>query len=217
MNSPTSFAFFCITGTVFAVLGILLSAAAYTGKNGERYSPLNHFVSELGEVGVSRLAWTFNLGLILSGLCLIPACIVLGLLIPGTLSKIGMAAGVISALGLSLVGVFPMNNLKPHGKAAVTFFRAGLMMVLSFSLAIGFQAETSLVLSRTYSLAGLPAILAFGGFLFLMWKASQNPQDPPQPIADMRPKIWLMPIVEWAIFLTIILWFLLISAGLGNH
>jgi len=213
---PNTFISLSIAGASIAVLGALFSALAYRGKRNERYSPLNHFISELGEIGVSRLAWVFNLGLILSGLCLIPACIALGLILPGFFAKIGMIAGVITAAGLSFVGVFPMNNLKSHGTAAITFFRGGLLMVLAFSLGIALQQPPNLVLPRMYSLAGLPAILAFGGFLLMMRNTSTEKEEPLQPMEEGRPKIWLMPMVEWAIFLTIVAWFLLIAFGLSS-
>ena len=60
------------------VLGALLSAVAYRGAVGEPYSPFNHFISELGQVGVSRLAAVFNAGLIVGGLLLIPFMLGLG-------------------------------------------------------------------------------------------------------------------------------------------
>ena len=215
MQYPTTFITLSFAGSLFSVLGTFISALAYRGKNDENYSPLNHFISELGELGVSRLALVFNLGLILSGLCLIPACISLGVMIPGVLSKIGMLAGVVTALGLSLVGVFPMNNLEAHGKAALTFFRGGLLMVLAFSLAVALQPADSLILPRVYSLAGLPAVIAFGGFLIMMQRSSgEAVEDPLQPMESERPKFWLMPAVEWTIFITIVLWFLLIAIGL---
>ena len=47
----------------------VVTALAYTGSKGQPYSPLNHWVSELGEVGVSELASVFNVGLIIGGLC----------------------------------------------------------------------------------------------------------------------------------------------------
>lgn len=215
-QNPETFVGLSIAGTSIAALGALISALAYRGKCGEPYSPLNHFISELGEVGVSRLAWVFNLGLILSGLCLIPACISLGLLMPGILPKLGMIAGVTTAVGLSLVGVFPMNKLKPHGSAALVFFRGGLLMVLFFFLAIMFQPQSSRVIPRVYSLAGVPAILAFGGFLLLMEKVDRENSDRRQPLEENRPKIWIMAVVEWSIFLTITTWFLLIAKGLSR-
>lgn len=215
-QNPVTFISLGIAGGSIAVLGTLISALAFRGKRNERYSPLNHFISELGEIGVSCLAWVFNLGLILSGLCLIPACLTLGLILPGFFAKVGMVAGVITAVGLSLVGVFPMNNLKPHGIAAITFFRGGLVMVLAFSLGIAFQQHPHLVLPRVYSLAGLPAILAFGGFLLMMRNASTATENSLQSVEEGRPKIWLMPMVEWVIFLTIVAWFLIIAVGLSS-
>ncbi len=211
----TLFVLLSLAGSLFAVIGSLVSALAYQGKKDERYSPLNHFISELGEVGVSKLAWVFNLGLILSGLSLVPACISLGLLIPGFLSKLGMVTGLIAALSLSLVGVFPMNNLKPHGIASVTYFRSGLLMVVTFSIAIAIQPQANPILPRLYSLAGLPAVVAFSSFLILMRKAESVTHNPLQPTMETRPRVWLMTVVEWSIFLTIILWFLLIATGLG--
>ena len=198
------------------MIGTIISALGYRGKRNERYSPLSHFISELGEIGVSRLAWGFNFGLILSGLCLIPACISLGLILPGFFAKVGMIAGVITAVGLSFVGVFPMNNIKRHGTAAITFFRGGLLMVLAFSVEIALQQPPMVVLPRISSLAGLPAILAFGSFLWMMGNSRSEEEEPLQPIEIDRPKFWIMPMVEWAIFLTIVAWFLLIAIGLSS-
>jgi hypothetical membrane protein len=213
---PNTFISMSIAGGSIAVLGVLISALAYCGKRNEKYSPLNHYISELGEIGVSRLAWVFNLGLILSGLCLIPACISLGLILPGFFAKVGMVGGITTAVGLTLVGVFPMNKINPHVTAAITFFRGGLLMVLAFSVGITFQQHADLVLPRIYSLAGLPAILAFGSFLWMMGKSDTEKEDPLQPMEVDRPKIWIMPVVEWAIFLTIVAWFLLIAIGLPS-
>jgi len=49
------------------LFGVVIAAVPYRGHAGEAYSPLNHFISELGEVATSRLAWAFNLGIILGG------------------------------------------------------------------------------------------------------------------------------------------------------
>lgn len=214
LKNPLTFQLMASAGVLFAVLGSLIPALAYRGKQGQAYSPLNHFISELGEVGVSKLAWVFNLGLILSGLCLLPASLSFGLMLPGFIAKLGLLAGGVTALGLGFVGVFPMNKLKPHAAAAMTFFRAGLAMVLSFSLAIALQDAYTMLLPRAYALAGLPAILAFASFLFLMAKAAQPTADALNPLEAARPKVWVMPILEWAIFFGIVAWFLVIALGL---
>jgi len=211
---PLSFQIFGIAGSIIAVIGSLIAAIAYRGKQGQMYSPLNHFISELGEVGVSRLAWVFNLGLILTGLCLVVAVLGLGLMLPGWLSNVALVAGVVCALGLSFVGFFPMNQLTPHTRAAMTFFRGGLVMVILFSLAIGFQSPAKSVISPWYALAGLPAIAAFSAFLVLIAKATQHTDEPLGTEEVTRPRIRVLAVVEWSIFLTILLWFLLIAVGL---
>ncbi len=121
------------------ILAVFYPALVYRGKLGERYSLLNHFISELGEVGVSRAAWFFNAGLLLGGLVFLPYIIGLGISFGSLFGWLGTAAGIIAVLGVAAVGVFPMNNLKPHTIAAMTYFRAGLVMVFFFGLAILFQ------------------------------------------------------------------------------
>jgi len=214
--SINGFYIFSIIGASAAVLGAVIAGIAFRGKEGESFSPLNHFISELGEVGVSRSAWAFNLGLMVSGISLILGSISLGMVLPGILAKIGMVAGIISSIGLFFVGVFPLNKMKPHRTAAITYFRGGLMMVIFFTLAISFQPAGAGVLPRAYSLAGLPAILSFAGFLLLTRKViNQEQTENPLSTEDVdRPRIWSLAIVEWFIFITIVFWFVSIAVGL---
>ena len=213
LTSTRGFLIFASAGLITAVIGALIAAVAYRGKEDERYSPLNHFISELGEVGVSRLAWAFNVGLIMTGLCLIPATISLGLMIGSVLSRIALVVGVLSATSLALVGVFPMNHSKAHGLAAMTYFRMGLVMVILFSLAIAFQQDKAPPLSPWFALAGLPPILSFGIFLLLVGKAAKETDEPLAKEDAPRPKVWTLAVVEWSIFLTMILWFVVIAWG----
>jgi hypothetical membrane protein len=127
------------TGTGLIFLAVLFPVFLYRGQGGERFSLLNHFISELGELGISRAAWIFNTGLLLGGLILLPYVIGLGIVFGSLLGWLGTAAGIIAVLGVAAVGVFPMNNIKPHATAAMTYFRAGLVMVFFFGLAIFFQ------------------------------------------------------------------------------
>ena len=59
----------CSASARFAIIlaGMIVAAIPYRGYAGEGYSPLNHFISELGEIAASRLAWAFNLGIVLGG------------------------------------------------------------------------------------------------------------------------------------------------------
>lgn len=203
-----------IAGVVIVVVGATVSAVVYRGKQGQKYSPFNHYISELGELGVARFARVFNLSLILAGLVLIPASISLGLILPGWLAKLGLLVGVVSAISLALVGVFPMNRIKPHGKAAMGYFRAGLAMILLFNLAIFLQPADAIVLPRWWGLAGLPAVAAFASFLVLIYRATKKVEDPLGTEDFSRPKFWPMAIVEWLVFMTVLLWIVLIAIAL---
>jgi hypothetical membrane protein len=202
-------------GGLVALAGVVVSGVAYTGASGERFSPLNHFISELGEVGVSRLAWFFNITLVLAGLLLAPSCVFLGLLVPGWLAKLAMAAGVGAAVSLSMVGVFPMNNLVPHVRAAKTFFRLGLAMAVLFTIAIAVQPASQPVIPRTAALASVPAILAYGAFLAYGGVAFRRMEDGAMEVMfTHRPRFWPLAALEWTIFVTTTFWFAAVALGI---
>ncbi len=213
LTNPITFQILSLAGALSAILGSIIAGLAYRGKQGEAYSLLNHFISELGEVGVSRLAWVFNLGLMISGLCLIPASVSLGLLLPGVWSKLGMAAGIVTAVSIGLVGVFPMNKRTPHIRAAVTYFRIGLLMIGLFTAAIALQPDPP-VLPRLLWLAGVPAILAFSFFLVYSRIRYTVPENPLAPDEFERPRFWGLAFAEWLLFLTTVPWYFAIALGL---
>jgi hypothetical membrane protein len=57
-----------LIGASVLTLGSVITGFAYHGTEDERYSPFNHWVSELGELDVSRLAPLFNASLVIGGL-----------------------------------------------------------------------------------------------------------------------------------------------------
>jgi len=213
LKNPITFQILSLAGALSAILGSIIAGVAYRGQKGERYSLFNHFISELGEAGVSRLAWFFNLGLVLCGLCLIPAAVSLGLILPGVWAKLGMAAGIVTAVSIAMVGVYPMNKRTPHIRAAVTYFRFGLVMILLFTAAIALQPEPAR-LPHGLWLAGLPAILAFSFFLLYSRISYKAPENPLTLSETERPRFWTLAMAEWLLFLTTVPWFLAIALGL---
>ena len=197
------------TGTGLIFLAVLFPVFLYRGQRGERFSLLNHFISELGELGISRAARIFNTGLLLGGLILLPYVIGLGIAFGSLLGWLGMAAGIIAVLGVAAVGVFPMNNLKPHATAAMTYFRAGLVMVFFFGLAIFFQPAGKAMIPQTANLLSLLAFLAYAAFLIwpLINKKEQEPAETLDPQQEHeRPRIWALPALEWLVFFSTIAW-----------
>lgn len=190
----------------------LLAALAYQGPGGESYSIFNHFISELGDSGVSQLDWLFNLGLLAGGILFLPFILGLSLALPGWLSKLGGAAGVVAAISLAGVGIFPMNNLEPHILAAMTYFRSGLVTVLLFSLAIQLQPAERLVLNKWANLGSLIAVICYSFFLvFMQIPTGRESSDLDLSWMVSRPAVLPLAILEWSIFFSTILWFAVIA------
>jgi hypothetical membrane protein len=208
------FRYFGMAGSILVTLAVTVATLGYRGKRQEPYSVFNHFISELGEVGVSRRAWVFNAGLILSGILLIPFMIGLGMALETVWAKLGILAGLWAAISVTLVGVYPMNNLKPHARAAISYFRGGLVTVLVFGIAILAQPVEHTIIPQYANLFSVLAVIAYASFLILMGnrdvssqtKSILNPENTPT-----RPRFWLFPALEWAVFFSTILWFFSIA------
>ena len=98
-----------LIGSSVIAIGSVVTALAYTGSKGQSYSPLNHFVSELGQLSVSRLAVVFNTSLIVGGVCFVVFILGLAAAGQGWLRYVYGLVGVIAGIFGALVGVFPMD------------------------------------------------------------------------------------------------------------
>ena len=202
---------FGLVGTSLILLACLACAILYTGKAQERYSILNHFISELGEAGVSDRAKVFNYGLIAGGALLVPFVIGFGMVLSSVWAVLATIAGVWAAVSCILVGVFPMNNLEPHVKVATSYFRSGLVMVLLFGIAILVQPPGQAKISPLASITSLLAALSYGSFLFLGRLPENTPAAPEGPNPELipdRPQFLGLAALEWLVFLSTILWFI---------
>jgi hypothetical membrane protein len=206
---------FGIGGSLWLSICMFITGLLYRGKKGEKYSIFNHYISELGEVGVSRAAAVFNVGLILGGLAFIPFIVGLGLTIGNTWATIGLGVGVFATVCCALVGVFPMNHLKAHYWVAIWYFRSGLVMVLLFTVAIFIQPAREILFPKLSNLAGLLSFLCYAAFLTISRPPrdeEENPESALDPEKEKeRPKYWRETILEWAVFFSTILWFFILA------
>ena len=204
-----------LAGSLVILAGVLLPALLYRGKEGERYTITRHFISELGELGVSRLAVVFNLSLMIAGLLFLLMLIGVGLDMHTAWGYAAMAAGIVTAAACVFVGIFPMNKIKPHTIAAMTYFRFGLLTVLLFSVAIVLQPAGNRVIPL-YALAfGVFSVAAYAAFLIhagnIAKKQQENVLDTEKVF--VRPRFWWMPFLEWLVLISTILWFLVICTA----
>jgi hypothetical membrane protein len=201
--------FLGIVGSALIAAVVAVVSLTYSGAQGERFSLLNHFISELGQLGVSRGAWLFNVGLMASGVLFIPYSIGLGLRIRGAWAYLGMAAGIGAGVFCAGVGIFPMNRLGPHIFTAMWFFRFGLLTALLFGISSVASPRGRERAGRMAGLFSLLAVAAYAGFLVLAGFPHAGGGDPLDPSTYAhRPHFWLLAVVEWAVFFATILWFL---------
>lgn len=202
---------FGVLGPLLICLGILISALSYTGVQGQSYNLLNHFVSELGEIGTSDLALAFNLSLILGGLFNAGFMAWLPFQFRGWIRYPLLLIGLSAALFGALVGFFPMNALDEHIFVALLFFDLGLLTALVYSLVI--------LLSKGHNLPrwlAIPGIVnAIGFFIFTNFPSQFEEgidfQDGMGGLMANRPDFIPLALMEWIIILGVIAWFLIMG------
>lgn len=201
-----------IFGPVIILTCALLTALNYRGRTGEPYSIFNHFVSELGEVGISPWATVFNVGMICGNLCLV----VLALGLASRMRRMRFSYGffgVICALSAALVGVFPMNNLLPHLLFAMMFFYTG------FASAIRYSIHSYRFLSgrfgRWNALPSFVSALCFAAFIIETLRMSGHLKQVIHTLLHQRPDFWLPPTLEWLVFLSVMVWITLAAIQLN--
>jgi hypothetical membrane protein len=214
LNTAT---FICgFAGAVIILLGAIVSGLSYEGRTGEAYSPLNHFVSELGDTRYSARAWAFNAGLFVGGLLLTVFMLGVTARIRGWFRYVFGLAALVTGVSGTLVGLLPMGGgLESHAKAAMTFFNAGMATTILFSLYVLLYRGASF--PRWIALPGGVTALCFFSLLYLV--EPLIPEDQPDiPLSQAletllwnRPAVWQTAIVEWAVVLAVLGWVTLVS------
>jgi hypothetical membrane protein len=194
-----------LSGSMIIIMASLVSAIGYEGKAGEAYSFLNHFISELGEVSVSNLAWIFNWGMIIGGGCLTFFLILLGVYGRHWFAYFCAFLGAGAGVAAVFVGIFPMDTLDLHKTAALIFFRLGLITVFLWTLFILFDDTHKF--SKWLAIPGALSAVAF--FVFLNIPQYLPPGQGFRIFLEadfVRPAFWLTPFLEWLIFFLVLLW-----------
>jgi hypothetical membrane protein len=195
-----------LAGIAVIVVGMVISGVVYAGSLGEPYRLANHFVSELGEIGVSALAVAFNVGLVIGGIGIVTFVVGLVGRLEGWFRWVLGAVGVLTGAFGALVGVFPMNDFATHVVVANGFFYPGLATMLLFSGYV--LASRHRELPRWIAIPGFTAAGALFAFLFLgnAIEGLVNGGGPPPDLGSNRPDVWVSALFEWVAIGAVMVW-----------
>ncbi len=130
--------FAILAGAVISALGVSITLAAKYVELG--IIALNHRPDQLGDYINSPLAYIFNMGQMLAGLCMLLAMYGLQQLKLGDFSRYIAIAGFIVGLTIILMGIYPINYLKEHRLFSTGFLLATIVLyLLSLSARINNQ------------------------------------------------------------------------------
>ena len=197
-----------IAGVVIVTLASLYTALTYVGVNGQSYSPFNHWVSELGERGVSGSAFVFNAGLVVTGICFVAFMLALRRDVPGLLGLAGVVIGVVACVAASLVGVFPMDDLASHARVALTFFGLGWIAVLVLTAALYRNDRVGMGIVAL----AIATAACFVGFLLVAFSGHEVGDALAAP--TVRETFSLTTTLEWLLLVGVNLWVLLVAIRL---
>ncbi len=180
----------------------VITAIAFRGTAGELYSPANHYVSELGELGVSALAVVFNSGLIVGGVAFSVFMAGLGHMRGGAGGVAYGAIGVLTGVAGAAVGIAPLNSPHAHTIATFFFFNLGWIGVALVSVDVLVRPDPRVPI-RT-AVLGFATVAAFVLFIwaYALSGGSSNGVGP----GEVRPTIDIVTILEWLAIVGIMAW-----------
>jgi hypothetical membrane protein len=198
-------------GSIAVILaGVTAAALLFQGFTGEAYSPLNHFISELGEISVSRFAWSYNLGIAAGGLGLGLFLILLSPALTGRFRGAFVAVSLVAGISGPLCGLFPMDYHSTHRLVSDVFFLTGGLVAAVFTVWLARVGAAGF--PRWLILPGVLVVAVFATFI-TVYATGYHPTDPDAHIVE-RASVWIVPSLEWASLLALLLWLGCVSVAL---
>jgi hypothetical membrane protein len=192
--------------TAIILAGASIAGLVYSGSAGEPYSPLNHFISELGDLSQSRLAAVYDSGIVAGGLGLGSFLAILARHLTEGAGRVMRVAAVVAATSGILTGLLPMDFDPVHEVVSGVFFVCAWSVAAIFSAWL--LAGRRPGFPRWLLVPGLGCIPFFAGFVLAY--ATSAPIDH-RALAAHRPDVWAVPLLEWAALLSLLSWFAALS------
>lgn len=191
--------------TLYSV--IIIAALAYNGQQRETYSIFNHFISELGSPKFSHHYLLYNVGLIISAICL--GVFTVGWLAYANtrMSRMSVRLGVLASILCVGVGLVPEDYRVPHLILALGFFSMASCAVTMFSWSI--LKEQQNPFPRYTAIHGFIVPIVFALFMSMPKDLLLLKREMGHLFA--RPDVWYLPFFEWMVFLAMTSWITIVS------
>ena len=183
------------------------TAAFYVGEQGEDYSFLNHFISDLGNPLISRYAPVFNIGIVMAGLGFGIFAHSLKGYIPTRLANVSIGMGMVASVLCTGVGLVPAHYGNWHLLVALSFFSLMTLAMTLYSWCI--WRDKNKTFPRYIAIYGF---CAFGAFcLFLLMPKDLLAAENELGLLFKRPRFWALAFWEWIVFFILTTWVILVA------
>ncbi len=201
-------------GAGILTIGLLITAIAYTGVEGENYSLGNHLISELGVTTVSELSGLFSVTLIVGGLCFGAHMVGVGLQFDDWFRWFTIIGGVLVGIFGLLVGFFPLDvNPVVHSTVATIFFFSGMVVVTFFTVYVAASDQT--VFPKWMAVAGVPMVISAAVFLLASLVTVANGGNAINPPMSTRSPVEPIMVAEWCVLIFLLVWGVIVSVRLA--
>jgi len=201
--APIAGIFACLT----LYSSIAISAYSFKGLQGQSFSLLNHFISDLGNFNLSSNFNLFNAGVVLAGIGFGVFAYGCDGLIHSKLAKASVVIAIIASVLLMGVGLVPTTAGPLHLIIALSFFILMTLGLALYSLCI-WQTSNS-PFPKSSALYGLLSPISL--FIFMLMPKDLLALEEEQGALFDRPDFWGLAFSEWTVFFFLTSWVLVIS------
>ncbi len=191
-------------------IAMILTMIPFVGEQGESFSFLNHFISELGNPTYSEYHYIFNNGIIIAGVGFGIFAYCMGGLIQSKLAWASIWIGMIASVLCSGVGIVPAHYGELHLVVAVSFFSLMTLAMTMYSYSI--LNDKSKAFPNYIAFYGFGAMISFI-LLMIAPKELIAVQNEQKELFE-RPDFWLVTIAEWLVFFFLTTWVIVVSVYL---
>jgi len=200
-------------------LGCAAAPAANFGSPEWQYSLFHNTISDLGNTGLSPWHPVFNGGMMAGSLLLIVFTVGTSAIVGSRIGYFVAAMALVANIGMALVGLYPSDPAthEAHMTAAALSFIGILALSGSFTIFVFIDRQD--YLPRWLALPALLNVVCTISFFSVLGLEGAGAMEPQAGVSagDGRPLFAWVPMLEWSVLLTILLWAFLVAWTLRGN